>query len=82
VNISSAIVFGNASTPDSLRAQLNELPGVEVHGGSEDGKWVITIEGPDDRQVSDTYQHIERMAGVLSVSMVFQQTESQPDQEA
>lgn len=82
MNISSAIVYGNASTQDSLQARLNQLPGVEVHGCSKDGKWVITIEAPDDRQVSDTYQHIEHMDGVLSIAMVFQQTESQPDQEA
>lgn len=81
MNISSAIVYAKSGQDQALRLLLSEIQGVEVHITADDGKMIITIESENDRSAVDTYGAIERMEGVLSVAMIYQQTESHPDQE-
>lgn len=81
MNISSAIVYARPGTESALRAHLSMLPGVEVHAASEDGKIIITLESASERSAVDQYEAIGRREGVLNVAMVYQQTESHPDQE-
>lgn len=81
LNISSAIVYARPGTDQVLREQLPQMPGVEVHAASEDGKIVVTIEAENDRAAIDLYEAIGRLDDVLNVAMIFQQTESHPDQE-
>ena len=81
MNISSAIVYAKSEDEPALRSLLSQVPGVQVHASTDDGKMIITIESENDRSAVAVYEGIERMAGVLSVAMIFQQTESHPDQE-
>ena len=81
MNISSAIVYAKSEHDQALRTLLSQLAGVEVHARTDDGKMIITIETESDRSAVAIYEDIERMEGVLSVAMIFQQTESHPDQE-
>lgn len=81
MNISSAIVYSKSGQKQALRTRLSQLLGVEVHAATDDGKMIVTIEIGNDRSAIDIYEAIERLDGVLAVSMIFQQTESHPDQE-
>jgi nitrate reductase NapD len=81
MNISSAIVYSRPDQEGALRTQLAALTGIEVHAVTDDGKMVITIEADNDRAAVDTYETIERLPGVLSMAMIFQQSESNPEQE-
>ena len=81
LNISSAIVYARPGQDSDLRDQLIQLPGVEVHAASEDGKIIVTIEAENDHGAIDIYEAIARLNDVLNVAMIFQQTESHPDQE-
>ncbi len=81
MNISSAIVYAKPLHETALRAQLTALPGVEIHANTEDGRLIVTLECDDDEQSIDLYKTIEHLPGVLSVAMIYQQTESNPDQE-
>lgn len=81
MNISSAIVYAKPMQDESLRALLCSMSGVEVHAATDDGKMIVTIESESDHAAIDTYKAIEQLPGVLSLAMIFQQTESNPDQE-
>ena len=81
MNISSAVVYSKARDSQTLAARLNQLPGVQVHAVSDDGKLVVSIESDSDFGATDTYKMIEQLDGVLSVAMIFQQSECNPDQE-
>ena len=81
MNTSSAIVYSRRHPDPVLHSQLSALPGVEIHVSTDDGKMIVTIESDNDRSAVDIYEAIERLDGVLSVAMIFQQTESHPDQE-
>ncbi|OIN92781.1 MAG: hypothetical protein AUJ20_06235 [Comamonadaceae bacterium CG1_02_60_18] len=81
MNISSVVVYAQSQQLTAVQTALAALPGVQVHAQTADGKLVVCIEANDDRDAAATYETIERSAGVLSMALVFQQTESNPDQE-
>lgn len=81
MNISSAIVHARPGAAEAVRSLLAATEGVEVHAVSDEGKLIVTIETENDRGMADAFESIGRLDGVLSASMVFHQTESDPDKE-
>lgn len=81
MNISSVLLHAAPGHIESVRAALAQVQGVDVHGASPDGRLVVTLEAADTGAAADLYQSIEQMRGVLSLSLVFQQSESTPEQE-
>ncbi len=81
MNISSAIVYVHPDHSGRLHPLLQTQPGVQIHHRGDDGKWVITLECDDDQDAVRRYESIGQLDGVLTLSMVYQQSESHPDQE-
>jgi len=81
VNISSAIVHAQPGHAEVVRRTLAAIAGVEIHAVSDEGKLIITIESPGDRETADTFEAISQMDHVMSTSMVFHQTEDEPETE-
>jgi nitrate reductase NapD len=81
VNISSAIVHAQPGHAEVVRRALAAIAGVEIHAVSDEGKLIITIESPGDRETADTFEAISQMDHVMSTSMVFHQTEDEPEAE-
>ncbi|QDX82389.1 hypothetical protein B9N43_14780 [Denitratisoma sp. DHT3] len=81
VNLLSAILLAHPSGLESLRTALMALPGVEVHAASPQGKLIITLETTDDAETMSMFEAIGKMDEVLSATMVYHQTESDPDKE-
>jgi nitrate reductase NapD len=79
MNISSIIVHARPTEIPSVRENLEQIPGVEVHAATDDGKFVVTIETDSDGETAGTFDRINAMAGVMSAAMVFHQYESDPD---
>ncbi|MDR2239049.1 MAG: chaperone NapD [Zoogloeaceae bacterium] len=79
MNISSIIVHVQPAEILSVRGDLEQIPGVEVHAATDDGKFVVTIETETDGETASTFDRISMMAGVMSAAMVFHQYESDPD---
>ncbi len=82
MNISSVIVHAKPAELSSVRGHLEQIPGVEVHAATDDGKFVITIETETDGETASTFDRINVMDGVMSAAMVFHQFESDPQKEA
>lgn len=81
MNISSAIIHARPGHAEAVQRSLACLAGVEIHAVSDEGKLIVTIETPDDRETADTFEAISRMDHVMSTSMVYHQTESDPEYE-
>ena len=79
MNISGIVVHASPDKIETVRAQLEKIPGVEVHAASAEGKMVVTIEKPDDREITDLFDEIGKTSGVLSTAMVYHHFE--PDTE-
>lgn len=71
INVSGIIVQASPEKIAKVRAQLEEIPGVEIHAVGELGKMVVTLDKDDDRETTDTYEQISRLPGVLSTTMVY-----------
>ena len=81
MNISSAIVHARPGHAAEVQRTLAAIAGVEIHAVSDEGKLIITIESPGDRETADTFEAISQMDHVLSTSMVYHQTEAEPEAE-
>ena len=82
MNISSIIVHAKPTEHSSVRVSLEQIPGVEVHAVTDDGKFVVTIESDTDGETANIFDRINVMDGVLSAAMVFHQFEPDPEREA
>ena len=82
MNISSIIVHAKPDAQSSVRGNLEQIPGVEIHAATDDGKFVINIESETDGETAGTFDRINTMDGVMSAAMVFHQFESDPEREA
>jgi nitrate reductase NapD len=80
MNISGIVVHASPDKIDKVRTQLEKIPGVEVHAASAEGKMVVTIEKPGNRETADIFEEIGRIPGILSTAMVYHHFE--PDTEA
>ncbi|MFC1748674.1 chaperone NapD [Pseudomonadota bacterium] len=54
---------------------LLALPGVEVHASNDMGRMVVTVEGDDEKLVSETVMQMHEVDGVLSTAMVYHNSE-------
>jgi nitrate reductase NapD len=79
LNISGIIVHAAPDRIDEVRDSLTAIPGVEVHGASELGKMVVTLEKRGDQETADTFQQISQLPGVLSSAMVYHHFEPEED---
>ena len=71
MSISSLVVHVKGEKKDSVRAELDRLDGVEIHGASEDGRLVVTVDQLNDRDAADCFATIQDLDGVLNTSLVY-----------
>lgn len=81
MDISSVIVSARPEGAPQVKLSLEALEGVEVHTVADDGRMIVTIESPSERDTVKTYEVISVLPGVLAVAMVYHQVESNPDEE-
>jgi nitrate reductase NapD len=81
MNISSAIMYIAPARLEEACAALLQLPGVEIHAKTPEGKLVVTIEDSDTNSAADSYVALHNVPGVASVAMVYQYSGSELDNE-
>lgn len=81
MNISSILVNARPGFADAVRARLEKLDGVEIHGVSPEGKFVVVIEAGSDGDTVSTFERISTLDDVLSTALVYHQFEPNPDDE-
>ena len=54
MNICSVIVHARPEQTAAVQSRLAGLPGVEVQGGDESGKFIVTVEDADGVSAADT----------------------------
>ena len=58
-----------------VEPRLLEISGLEIHGVSDDGKMVITVESNNYKDTGSRITDLQKIKGVLSASMIYQHTE-------
>lgn len=79
MNISSIVVHARPGFATLVRQRLQQLEGVEIHGASPEGKFVVTIETSSDGGTVDTFERVSALDDVLSTALVFHQFEPDPE---
>jgi nitrate reductase NapD len=75
MNISGVLVRAYPEQVTSVGESLVAMQGVEVHGNSDDGRIVVTVEQDDANLMSDVLTNMQTIPGVLAASMVYHQFE-------
>jgi len=75
MNISGVLVRVYPEKIASVGESLVAMQGVEVHGNSDDGRIVVTVEQDDANQMSDVLTNMQTIPGVLAASMIYHQFE-------
>ncbi|MDP3537427.1 MAG: chaperone NapD [Azonexus sp.] len=81
MNISSAILYIAPARLEEACEALLQLPGVEIHARTPEGKVVVTLEDDDTNSAADSYVALHGVPGVASVAMVYQYSGSESDTE-
>ena len=75
LHISSLLVHARPASLAAVQAFLSALDGVDVHGASDSGKIVVTLETESSGRIVEHLASIRDLAGVLSAVLVFHQIE-------
>ena len=78
MNICSLVVHARPERLGLVQADLQDMPGVEVHGRSEDGKLVVTVEDTAQSPVADTVMAIHNVSGVLTAVLIYHIGDDEP----
>jgi nitrate reductase NapD len=70
VEIVSAIVSALPGQRERLRAAMLGLPGVEIHGETRDGRFIVSIESTGEASAGDTLLALHRLEDVLAAALV------------
>ena len=62
-----------------VEPRLLAIPGLEIHGMSDDGKVVITVESDSYKETGKRITELQQVKGVLAASMIYQHTEELED---
>jgi len=72
LHIASLVVHAAPARLASVRRAMHDLAGVEVHAASPQGKLVVTLEQPSAEAMTGAIVEIQRLAGVLAATIVYQ----------
>ena len=71
MNISSIVVHAYPHEINAIQGKLADMPGVDVHASTDDGKIIITVEDAPESVPADTLMNVQNIPGVLSAAMVY-----------
>ena len=72
MSIYSVVIHTKPENLKSVSTALEETKGVEIHGTSEKGKLVVTLDHPDRGYCSETLMGFHNISGVLSSALIFE----------
>ncbi|MBP2231242.1 nitrate reductase NapD [Azospirillum agricola] len=80
-HLASLLLHVRPERSEAVRAALSAMPGVEIHI-EQQGKMVVTAEGPHEGWIADRMTAMHLMDGVMSAVLVFHHLEpSSPEVE-
>ena len=71
LHVSGVLVHARPEYLNSVRAQLESAPGIEVHAVTPEGRLVTVVEKPTDGELADAFLDMQNTAGVLSASLIY-----------
>lgn len=76
ISVCGVMVFILPERREAVEAKMLEIPGLEIHGASKEGKLVVTVETDSYKKTGDAITRLQKLEGILSISMIYQHAES------
>lgn len=81
ISVCGVMVFVLPEKREEVEARMYEIPGLEIHGASEEGKLVVTIETDSYKKTGDAVTRLQNVEDILSISMIYQHAETVDDEQ-
>ena len=75
MNICSVIVNAKPENAPGISEELKAMDGVDVFGGVEEGKIIVTLEDNGEKALADKMAAINDIKGVINATMIYHQEE-------
>lgn len=75
VHISSMVVHARPDHLQSVKNDIEQLPGTEIQGEADSGKLVVVLETQKQSYITDIIEKINNLENVLSIALVYHQVE-------
>jgi nitrate reductase NapD len=75
LHISSMVVHARPEYLAEVKKSIEQLPGAEIHGESDNGKLVVVLETLNQGYITDVIEKINNFEHVLSTALVYHQIE-------
>jgi nitrate reductase NapD len=80
MNISSLLLHAQPQRAEHVRAHLEQLPGVEVHAVTAEGRLIVTVEKRDDLEMTRAFEQLGAIPGVHATTLVYHHSETLDDE--
>lgn len=77
MNIAGVLVHAYPGKHTTVRATLEELPGVELHHETPDGRFIVTVEDEADVSCDTTIMNLQRMPGIAAATLAYHNFETE-----
>ncbi|KIO36740.1 chaperone NapD [Shewanella sp. cp20] len=74
-HVTSLVVHAAPGKVEQITADIDALVGADIHAITDEGKFIITLEGATQGAILDNVEAINALSGVLSSSLVYHQVE-------
>ena len=71
MNIAGVLIHAYPGKQAHVRASLEELPGVELHHETPDGRFIVTVEDDAETSCDATIMQLQRTSGVAAATLAY-----------
>ena len=77
MHITSCIVYTRPEMAASVHTALEQFKGVEVHGGQQEGKLIVTVEASQGNEAADAMAKFHDLKGVVNTALIYHHSEDE-----
>ncbi|MBL4912545.1 chaperone NapD [Shewanella schlegeliana] len=74
-HITSLVVHAAPGAVTEIKNKISALEGTEIHAVTDEGKFVVTIEGDTQGAILNSVEAINALEGVLNSSLIYHQVD-------
>jgi nitrate reductase NapD len=72
MKVASLVVRARPERVAPLRAEIDALPGTEVHAVQPEGRLIVTVDDSDGASPAENIVKVHNLGGVIGVSLVYE----------
>jgi len=72
MKVASLVVRTRPERVVALRAEIDALPGAEVHAVQPEGRLIVTVDDSDGASPAENIVNVHNLGGVIGVSLVYE----------